>query len=132
MVEALRRTARAGSAAVWRRALCLESGTGSVAGQEPADYGELSADLAATWLNSFVLARRAVCVPASRVNTAIGAACRCCCCPRPHQLQTESLHVHTIFWQRAKEYVRSGGVLYASINGETAIPDMEELFGVDC
>ena len=39
------------------------------------------------------------------------------------------LHVHTVFWQRAKEYVRGGGVLYASLNGESAIPEMEELFG---
>ena len=39
------------------------------------------------------------------------------------------VHVHTIFWQRTKEYVRGGGVLYASLNGESAIPEMEELFG---
>jgi hypothetical protein len=39
------------------------------------------------------------------------------------------VHVHTIFWQRVKEYVRGGGVLYASLNGESAIPEMEELFG---
>ena len=39
------------------------------------------------------------------------------------------VHVHTTFWQRAKEYVRGGGVLYVSLNGESAIPEMEELFG---
>ena len=39
------------------------------------------------------------------------------------------VHVHTTFWEKAKEYVRGGGVLYVSLNGESAIPDMEELFG---
>ena len=46
------------------------------------------------------------------------------------QSKPNLLHVHTTFWQRAKEYVRGGGVLYVSLNGESAIPEMEELFGV--
>ena len=29
------------------------------------------------------------------------------------------VHVHTTFWEKAKEYVRGGGVLYVSLNGES-------------
>jgi endo-1,4-beta-mannosidase len=104
---------------------------GSVAGQEAADYGELSADLAATWLNSFVLARRAglrACFPREYSDW---SSLPMLLLPSPLTSSKRNLlHVHTTFWQRAKEYVRGGGVLYVSLNGESAIPEMEELFGV--
>ena len=38
-------------------------------------------------------------------------------------------HVHTDFYKRAKSYVENGGVLYASVAADAAIPDMESLFG---
>jgi endo-1,4-beta-mannosidase len=103
---------------------------GSIAGQEAADYGEQAADLSASWLNTYVLARRAglqvsfpreygewsklplVLVPAPLANS------------RPNLV-----HLHTTFWQRAKDYVRAGGTLYVSLSGDSAIPEMEELFG---
>jgi hypothetical protein len=37
--------------------------------------------------------------------------------------------VHTDFWARAERYVRQGGVLYASLSADAAIPDMTQLFG---
>ena len=103
---------------------------GSVAGQEAADYGELSADLAATWLNSFVLARRAGLRAGFPREYGDWSSLPMLLLPSPlTQSKPNLLHVHTTFWQRAKEYVRGGGVLYVSLNGESAIPEMEELFG---
>jgi hypothetical protein len=39
------------------------------------------------------------------------------------------VHVHSDFWQKAKQYVLRGGVLYASVAADAAIPEMQELFG---
>ncbi|MEP6549412.1 MAG: beta-galactosidase [Gammaproteobacteria bacterium] len=39
------------------------------------------------------------------------------------------VHVHTDFWAKAADYVRGGGVLYASLAASSAIPDMAALFG---
>jgi beta-galactosidase len=38
-------------------------------------------------------------------------------------------HVHTDFYERAKRYVEQGGVLYASVAADAAVPDMDALFG---
>jgi len=103
---------------------------GSVAGQDAADYGELSADLAASWLSSFVLTRRAGLRAGFPREYSDWKDIPMLLAPSPLTSAKKNLiHVHTVFWDRAKEYVRQGGVLYASFNGETAIPEMEELFG---
>lgn len=103
---------------------------GSVAGQDGADYSDLSADLAATWLNSFVLARRAGLRASFPREYSDWSTLPMLLLPSPLTSSRQNLiHVHTTFWQRAKEYVRGGGVLYVSLNGDSAIPDMEELFG---
>jgi hypothetical protein len=39
------------------------------------------------------------------------------------------VHLHTDFWERAAAYVSGGGVLYASLAANAAIPDMTALFG---
>ncbi|HKT69774.1 MAG TPA: hypothetical protein VJP83_10070, partial [Terriglobales bacterium] len=39
------------------------------------------------------------------------------------------VHVHTDFWQKARQYVSQGGTLYASVSADAAIPEMEQLFG---
>jgi hypothetical protein len=39
------------------------------------------------------------------------------------------VHLHTDFWKKATEYVKRGGVLYASLSANSAIPDMAALFG---
>ena len=101
-----------------------------MAGQQDADYGDLSAELAATWLNSFVLARRAGLRASFPREYSDWSALPMLLLPSPLTSSKPNLvHVHTIFWQRAKDYVRGGGVLYVSLNGESAIPEMEELFG---
>ena len=40
------------------------------------------------------------------------------------------VHVHSDFWEKAKQYVTQGGALYASVAADAAIPEMESLFGV--
>jgi len=50
----------------------------------------------------------------------------------PSPLTSTSLsfnHVHTTFWRRAQRYVEAGGTLYASLSGDAAIPEMQDLFG---
>jgi endo-1,4-beta-mannosidase len=39
------------------------------------------------------------------------------------------VHLHTDFWERAATYVKDGGVLYASLAANGAIPEMTSLFG---
>ena len=39
-------------------------------------------------------------------------------------------HVHSDFYEKAKQYVENGGFLYASVASDGAIPDMASLFGV--
>jgi hypothetical protein len=39
------------------------------------------------------------------------------------------VHVHTPFWDTVRDYVRSGGTVYASLCADAAIPDMSDLFG---
>jgi endo-1,4-beta-mannosidase len=83
-----------------------------------------------SWLSAFVLARQA--------HLEVGF-------PReydswedvplilmPSPLTSTSLsfnHVHTTFWRRAQRYVEAGGTLYASLSGDAAIPEMQDLFG---
>lgn len=38
-------------------------------------------------------------------------------------------HVHTDFYAKARKYVERGGVLYASVAADAAVPDMDPLFG---
>jgi len=39
------------------------------------------------------------------------------------------VHVHSDFYAKAKKYVEQGGVLYASVAADGAIPEMASLFG---
>jgi endo-1,4-beta-mannosidase len=38
-------------------------------------------------------------------------------------------HVHSDFYEKAKEYVEKGGFLYASLASDAAVPEMSSLFG---
>ncbi len=50
--------------------------------------------------------------------------------PSPLTGTTRNLvHVHTIFWDALRDYVRKGGVAYTSLCADAAIPEMGELFG---
>lgn len=103
---------------------------GSVQGQAPNTYPDDNARLMGAWLSSYILTRRAgmkaefpreygdwqkypmlvLASPLTSTDTAL-------------------VHVHSDFWGKAKTYVENGGVVYASVSADAAIPEMEELFG---
>jgi endo-1,4-beta-mannosidase len=103
---------------------------GSVSGQAPTTYPDDNARLMGAWLSSYILTRRAgmkaefpreydnwqkypmlvLAAPLTSTDTAL-------------------VHLHSDFWAKAKAYVENGGVVYASVSADAAIPEMEELFG---
>jgi endo-1,4-beta-mannosidase len=104
---------------------------GAVAGQGLPAHAEENTRLTASWLSTYILAHRAglkpefpreygdwrkyplllMASPLTGTNTILG-------------------HPHSDFWAKAKTYVEQGGVLYASMSGDAAIPEMASLFGV--
>ncbi len=106
------------------------SDTEVVAGLPPRDFGKENNWLVGAWLSAFISLRRAglkvgmpreldewynfpsVFLPSPLTST-----------------ESDMVHVHTLFWGKAKEYVRNGGTLYASLSADAAIPGMAELFG---
>jgi endo-1,4-beta-mannosidase len=104
---------------------------GATAGQPlPTNPTEDNARLVGAWLSSYILARRAgvkvgfpreygdwqkypMLILASPLTSA----------------QALINHVHSDFFGKTKSYVENGGVLYASVSADAAIPEMEELFG---
>jgi endo-1,4-beta-mannosidase len=103
---------------------------GSVSGQAPTTYPDDNARLMGAWLSSYILTRRAgmkaafpreyddwqkypmlvLAAPLTSTDTAL-------------------VHVHSDFWGKARTYVENGGVVYASVSADAAIPGMEEIFG---
>ena len=102
----------------------------NVAGQSQPNFNEENLWITGSWLSSFVLARRAgmkadfpreyddwqerplVLMPSPLTST-----------------DNFLVHVHSDFWEKAKQYVSRGGALYASVAADAAIPEMELLFG---
>jgi hypothetical protein len=102
----------------------------NVAGQSQPNFNEDNLWITGSWLSSFVLARRAgmkadfpreyddwqkrplVLMPSPLTST-----------------DNFLVHVHSDFWEKAKQYVSKGGALYASVAADAAIPEMESLFG---
>jgi hypothetical protein len=103
----------------------------AVPGQAPGGDGGGSRWLMGSALSSFILGRRAgfgVDFPREHGDWP----------KRPLVLMPSPLtstgtpfltHVQSSFYERAREYVRGGGVLYASVAADAAVPDMASLFG---
>jgi hypothetical protein len=102
---------------------------GAVNGQAPAPY-EGNQRLMSAELSAFVLAHRAGLQPAFPRESGDWQSYPLLLLPSP-LTSTDSIfiHVHTSFWEQALEYVKRGGVLYASVAGDAAIPEMDSLFG---
>jgi endo-1,4-beta-mannosidase len=98
--------------------------------QDGFDTGEANVWLTRSLLNSFILARRAglkVDMPREYTNW---QAHPLLLLPSPLTATERNLtHVHTVFWDEVRDYVRSGGLLYASLCADAAIPEMSDLFG---
>jgi hypothetical protein len=103
---------------------------GAVNGQTPAAF-EGNEDLMSSVLAGFVLAHAAGFKTDLPREYADWSEYPLLLLPAP-LTATEPMfvHVHTDFWAKAADYVRTGGRLYASLSANSAIPGMAGLFGV--
>jgi endo-1,4-beta-mannosidase len=102
----------------------------AVAGQQPPNTSDDNAWLTGAWLSSFVLARRAGLKADFPREYSDWQKRSMLLLPSPLTSTDAMLvHVHTDFWEKARQYVSQGGTLYASVSADAAIPEMEQLFG---
>lgn len=86
--------------------------------------------LQGAWLSTFILSRRAGFKTDMPREYADWAKRPMILLPSPLTGTDDYfVHVHSDFWEKAKQYVSRGGVLYASVAADAAIPEMQELFG---
>jgi endo-1,4-beta-mannosidase len=102
----------------------------NVTGQSQPNFSEENAWITGSWLSSFVLARRAGMKADFPREYDDWQKRPLVLMPSP-LTSTDSfvVHVHSDFWEKAKQYVSKGGSLYASVAADAAIPEMESLFG---
>ncbi len=102
----------------------------NVAGQSQPTFSEENLWITGSWLSSFVLARRAGMKADFPREYDDWQKRPMVLMPSP-LTSTDSflVHVHSDFWEKAKQYVSNGGALYASVAADAAIPEMESLFG---
>jgi endo-1,4-beta-mannosidase len=102
----------------------------NVAGQSQPAFNEENLWITGSWLSSFVLARRAGMKADFPREYDDWQKRPMVLMPSP-LTSTDSflVHVHSDFWEKAKQYVTQGGALYASVAADAAIPEMESLFG---
>ena len=102
----------------------------NVAGQSQPTFSEENLWITGSWLSSFVLARRAGMKADFPREYGDWQKHPMILMPSP-LTSTDSflVHVHSDFWEKAKQYVSNGGALYASVAADAAIPEMESLFG---
>ena len=102
----------------------------NVAGQAQPNFSEDNAWITGSWLSAFVLAHRAGLKPDFPREYDDWQKRPLTLMPSP-LTSTDSfvVHVHSDFWEKAKQYVAQGGALYASVAADAAIPEMESLFG---
>jgi endo-1,4-beta-mannosidase len=102
----------------------------AVNGQSPLPYDGNQAVMSSA-LAAFVLAHRAGMHPAFPRELSDWSKFPMIFLPSPDTATDPVfVHLHTDFWERARAYVASGGVLYASLAANSAIPEMQTLFGV--
>ena len=112
----------------------------NVAGQSQPNFSEENLWLTGSWLSSYVLARRAgmkADFPREYDDGQKDDGQKNDWQKRPLLLMPSPLtstdnflvHVHSDFWEKARQYVSQGGALYASVAADAAIPEMESLFG---
>ncbi len=103
---------------------------GAVAGQALPDFSEANTLLTGSWLSTFILARQAGIKSDLPREYSSWNHYPLLLLPAPLTGTDEMLtHVHSDFWEKAHTYVQQGGMVYASVSGNSAIPNMELLFG---
>jgi len=102
---------------------------GAVNGQAAAPY-DGNQWVMSSVLSAFILAHRAGLVPGLPREADDWRQFPLVLLPSP-LTATDPIfvHLHTDFWERAAAYVKGGGVLYASLAANAAIPEMSALFG---
>ena len=102
----------------------------NVAGQPQPNFNEENTWITGSWLSSFILARRAGLKADFPREYDDWQKRPLILMPSP-LTSTDSflVHVHSDFWDKARQYVVRGGSLYASVAADAAIPEMESLFG---
>jgi endo-1,4-beta-mannosidase len=102
----------------------------NLAGQAQPNFSEENLWITGSWLSSFVLARRAGLKADFPREYDDWQKRSLVLMPSP-LTSTDSflVHVHSDFWEKAKQYVSHGGSLYASVAADAAIPEMDSLFG---
>ena len=102
---------------------------GAVNGQAPTPY-DGNPWVMGSVLSSFILAHRAGLTPALPREADDWRKFPLLLLPSP-LTATDPIfvHLHTDFWEQASNYVHAGGVLYASLAADAAIPGMDALFG---
>jgi len=102
----------------------------NVAGQAQPNFNEENTWITGSWLSSFILARRAGLKADFPREYDDWQKRPLILMPSP-LTSTDSflVHVHSDFWDKARQYVVRGGSLYASVAADAAIPEMESLFG---
>ncbi|WP_433512120.1 glycoside hydrolase 5 family protein [Nonomuraea sp. CA-143628] len=88
--------------------------------------------LVRAWLNAFTLAAgagMAVAFPRERIDE-VWPTARLVMLPAPLASTTTSLwHVRTSYWQGARDFLATGGTIYASMSSDVAIPNLSDLAG---
>lgn len=102
----------------------------NVSGQSQPTFSEENTWITGSWLSSFILARAAG-VKADFPREYDDWQKRPLTLMPSPLTSTDSflVHVHSDFWEKAKQYVSKGGALYASVAADAAIPEMDALFG---
>jgi hypothetical protein len=102
----------------------------NVAGQSQPTFSEENEWITGSWLSSFVLAPRAGMKADLPREYDDWQKHPMLLMPSPLTSTDRFLvHVHSDFWEKAKQYVTNGGTPYASVAADAAIPEMESLFG---
>ena len=101
-------------------------------GRPQPDVSRANQWLMSSALTSFILARRASLKADFPREYADWAKRPMLFMPSPITSTADPFlaHVHSDFYEKAKQYVENGGFLYASVASDGAIPDMASLFGV--
>lgn len=101
-----------------------------VSGLPPKDFRDDNLLLVGAWLSTFISLRRADLKVAMPREHAAWKTYPAIWLPSPlTSTSSDLIHVNTTFWIQARDYVRNGGLLYASVSADAAIPEMSDLFG---
>jgi hypothetical protein len=103
----------------------------AIPGRPQADASVANRWLMSSALTTFILARRAGLKADFPREHADWAKRPMLFMPSPITSTGDTFlaHVHSDFYEKAKKYVENGGLLYASVASDGAIPEMASLFG---